>query len=266
MKSIFNAAYDCIICNDIDEKLTLTKDYFYAWQAGNLNLDDDLPLVSIQSPGQPSNLQLVAPIYVPKRKLHSEAGLMALLHAIAHIEFNAINLAWDAIYRFRDLPEQFYQDWLQVAAEEAQHFSLIRTQLQIMGAEYGELTAHNGLWEMAVETEQDVMLRMALVPRVLEARGLDATPKIISKLQQFKQDELVKILNIILHDEIGHVAKGSYWFNNLCKQRGLEPSTKFKQILMQHYRGQIRGPFNIEARLAAGFSSEELDELQQQQS
>lgn len=263
MESIFNAAYDCIICNDIDEKIALTKNYALAWQAGSLSLDDDLPPpVSIEFPGQPTNLQLVSPVSVPKRKLHSEAGLIALLHAIAHIEFNAINLAWDAIYRFRTLPKEFYQNWLQVAVEEAQHFSLIRTQLQALGGEYGQLTAHNGLWEMAVTTEQDVMLRMALVPRVLEARGLDATPKIIYKLQQLQQDKLVAVLNIILHDEIEHVAKGSYWFNYLCAQRGLEPRATFKHILMQHYRGQIRGPFNIEARLAAGFSRAELDELQ----
>ncbi|WP_353571824.1 ferritin-like domain-containing protein [Candidatus Albibeggiatoa sp. nov. BB20] len=250
------------MCCQIDEKVEKTQSYAKAWRENQLHIDHSQAPTSIPQAGRPDNLQLVAPKSVPKRKLHSTEGLAALLHAVAHIEFNAINLAWDAVYRFRNMPRDFYCNWIQVADEEALHFSMIRKPLLAMGYEYGDLPAHNGLWEMAVETEDDVMVRMALVPRVLEARGLDATPKIMKKLQQLKQDELVDILKVILHDEVGHVAIGTRWFNELCTQRDLEPEATFRTLLNLHYRGKIRGPFNIEARLKAGFSLAELDALE----
>jgi len=262
MNNIFDAAYECLMSCQIDEKVTKTQSYAQAWRDNQFNLQNQQPPVPIPQAGQPSTLQLVSPKFVPKRKLQSPEGLAALLHAVAHIEFNAINLAWDAVYRFREMPRDFYADWIQVADEEALHFSLIHEQLLAMGYEYGDLPAHNGLWEMAVETDMDVMVRMALVPRVLEARGLDATPKIMQKLQKLKQDKLVDILSIILRDEVGHVAIGTHWFNALCKQRGLEPQSTFRNLLNQYYRGKIRGPFNIEARLKAGFSQVELDALE----
>ncbi|MCV6639254.1 ferritin-like domain-containing protein [Candidatus Albibeggiatoa sp. nov. NOAA] len=250
------------MCCQIDEKVEKTKFYANAWREGQLLLDQTNPVVSIPQAGQPDNLELVEPKFVPKRKLQSTKGLAALLHAVAHIEFNAINLAWDAVYRFRDMPSEFYSNWIQVADEEALHFSMIREPLQAMGYDYGELPAHNGLWEMAVETEADVMVRMALVPRVLEARGLDATPKIMQKLQKLNQTELVDILKVILRDEVGHVAIGTRWFNELCAQRNLEPEQTFRDLLNLYYRGKIKGPFNIEARLKAGFSLDELDALE----
>ncbi len=263
MGSLFEAAYDVIMCCQINEKVEKTNSYAAAWRENRLILDSSqVAPVSIFQAGKPENLRLVAPKFVPKRKLQSEEGIAALLHAVAHIEFNAINLAWDAVYRFRDMPDAFYNDWIQVAHEEALHFTMVRKPLLLMGYDYGELPAHNGLWEMAVETETDVMVRMALVPRVLEARGLDATPKIMKKLQQFKQDKLVEILEVILHDEIGHVAIGTRWFNELCAQRHLEPQETFRRLLNQYYRGKIRGPFNIEARLRAGFSLDELNALE----
>ncbi|MEK7990836.1 MAG: ferritin-like domain-containing protein [Thiotrichaceae bacterium] len=262
MNNLFDAAYECIICCQIDEKVEKTQFYVKAWRENQLNINNSSPVLSIPQAGQPDKLQLVAPKFVPKRKLHTAEGLAALLHAVAHIEFNAINLAWDAVYRFRNMPPDFYSDWIQVAGEEALHFSMIRKPLLAMGYDYADLPAHNGLWEMAVETEADVMVRMALVPRVLEARGLDATPKIMNKLQQLKQNELVDILKVILHDEVGHVAIGTHWFNQLCAQRDLEPEETFRTLLNLHYRGKIRGPFNIEARLKAGFSLAELDALE----
>ncbi|EDN66011.1 conserved hypothetical protein [Beggiatoa sp. PS] len=213
-------------------------------------------------PGLPPTLHLVLPRQVPRRTLNTKAGQAALLHALAHIEFNAINLAWDAIYRFRDLPRAYYDDWIQVADEEALHFNLLHEQLQQLGYNYGDLEAHNGLWEMAVKTAEDVLARMALVPRILEARGLDATPPIINKAQAHGLHRLVEILQRILRDEIGHVAIGSRWFAYLCAERGLNPETTFYNEVKQYFTGSLKTSFNTEARLAAGFSQQELDYLE----
>lgn len=259
-KNLFEAAYRCLMATEISDKIQLSHETVAAWQAGKLGLEA-YPVQLISQAGQPARLNLVAPRAVPKRGLSSVAGKIALLHAVAHIEFNAINLAWDAVYRFQNMPLEFYADWVQVAAEEAYHFTLIHTRLQQHGVEYGDLPAHQGLWDMATDTAHDVLVRMALVPRVLEARGLDATPSIIHKLQQVGETALVEILAIILRDEIGHVAKGSYWFHWLCQQRGLEPETTFRQLLKQHFRGKLRGALNLEARLAAGFTAQELENL-----
>jgi uncharacterized ferritin-like protein (DUF455 family) len=259
-KNLFEAAYHCLLATEIADKIQISHETLTAWQAGNLSLES-YPVQAIPQAGQPARLNLVEPRAVPKRGLASVAGKIALLHAVAHIEFNAINLAWDAVYRFQNMPPEFYADWVQVAAEEAYHFNLIHAQLQHYGVEYGDLPAHQGLWDMATDTAHDVLVRMALVPRVLEARGLDATPSIIHKLQQAGETALVEILEIILRDEIGHVAKGSYWFHWLCQQRGLEPEITFRQLLKQHFRGKLRGALNLEARLAAGFTAKELENL-----
>lgn len=259
-ENLFEAAYRCLIATEIPDKIQLSHATVMAWQAGKLTRES-APVQLIAQAGQPARLILVTPHAVPKRGLSSVAGKIALLHAVAHIEFNAINLAWDAVYRFQNMPPEFYADWVQVAAEEVYHFNLIHTQLQHYGAEYGDLPAHQGLWDMAIDTAHDVLVRMALVPRVLEARGLDATPSIIHKLQQAGETALVEILEIILRDEIGHVAKGSYWFHWLCQQRGLEPEITFRQLLKQHFRGKLRGALNVEARLAAGFTAKELENL-----
>jgi uncharacterized ferritin-like protein (DUF455 family) len=259
--SVFEAAYRCLMANEIEEKLQASRAAVQAWSTGELNLEP-YPIEIIAQAGQPACLRLVVPRDVPKRKLSSPEGKIALLHAVAHIEFNAINLAWDAVYRFQQMPRAFYADWIKIAAEESYHFDLIRQALLQQGVDYGHLPAHNGLWEMATDTAHDVLVRMALVPRVLEARGLDATPSIIEKLQQVGETEWVEILKIILHDEIGHVATGSYWFHTLCAQRGLQPETTFRHLLQQYFRGKLRGILNIEARLTAGFSAIELQDLQ----
>ncbi len=186
---------------------------------------------------------------------------MRLAHAIAHIEFNAINLALDAVYRFRHMPRDFYADWLRVAAEESRHFLMLADYLAQHDAAYGDYDAHNGLWEMAVKTDHDVMVRMALVPRVLEARGLDVTPGMIEKLKKAGERQLVEILEIIHREEIGHVLIGSRWFRYACEQRGLSPRDVFTRLLNDHTKGIIQGPFDEESRLKAGFTEDEIEQL-----
>lgn len=248
---------------DIDQKLVGAQQLYAAWQQGDLLRDNepDFPVQTIAVPGRPAKPELVHPKYVKQRKLSTPEGRRALLHAVAHIEFNAINLALDAVYRFRELPDAYYGDWLQVAAEEAYHFSLLRARMQDFSCVYGGLPAHNGLWEQACKTDHDVLVRMALVPRVLEARGLDVTPGMMQRLREVDDAETVEILTIILRDEIGHVRIGSRWFHYCCAQRGLEPDATFRQLLRDNLPAPLRGPFYTEARLQAGFSAEELEQL-----
>ncbi|GAB4189280.1 MAG: ferritin-like domain-containing protein [Wenzhouxiangellaceae bacterium] len=212
-------------------------------------------------PGRPPRPLLVTPTQVPRRRLGSEAGRAALVHAVAHIEFNAINLALDAALRFPNMPAEYYHDWLSVAEDEARHFELLSARLADMHVAYGDLPAHNGLWEMAEATAHDPLLRMALVPRVLEARGLDVTPGMIERLQGAGDTATVSALRVILHEEERHVAIGSRWFVYLCEQRALPPEQTFIDLLETHYRGQIAGPFNLDARRRAGFSSAEMARL-----
>ena len=261
MSCLFDTAHQCILAADPDDKIHLTHQAVQAWQAGELVAMTTTPALAIATPGQPKHLRLVCPKDVPRRRLGTADGQAALLHALTHIEFNAINLAWDAVYRFRELPKDFYDDWIQVAEEESQHFVLLREELNNLGYDYGDLPAHNGLWETALDTADDPLTRMALVPRVLEARGLDATPPIIAKLQLHQLDTIAKILQIILRDEIGHVAAGSKWFVHLCEQRNLIPEHTFREVIHKQFKGRLKGVFNVEARLAAGFTQSELDTL-----
>lgn len=214
-----------------------------------------------QIPGRPNKPELVSPIAVKKRSMRSEEGRAALIHALTHIEFNAINLALDAIWRFSNMPAQYYADWLQVAAEEAYHFSLLNDHLKTLGYEYGSFAGHDALWEMVEKTKEDVLARMALVPRTMEARGLDACPAVRNKLAQAGDMKAAEIIDIILRDEIGHVAIGNTWFNWLCAQRKLDPIATFESLCERYKAPKLRGPFNIEARRKAGFSEEELNLL-----
>jgi uncharacterized ferritin-like protein (DUF455 family) len=212
-------------------------------------------------PGRPPRPELVAPQEVAQRSPFTREGLAALLHAIAHIEFNAINLALDALWRFPGMPLDFYRQWLQVAHEEAMHFGLLREHLGTLGHAYGDFPAHNGLWEMCVKTQHDITARMALVPRTLEARGLDATPLIQARLKQVNTPEAlraIEILDVILRDEIGHVAVGNRWYAWLCAQQGLEPVAHYRHLARLHAAPRLRGPFNVDARRSAGFSEEEI--------
>jgi len=212
-------------------------------------------------PGHPEKPELVSPLQVEKRSMRTAEGRAALIHALAHIEFNAINLALDAIWRFADMPENYYRDWLKVAVEEAYHFSLLNNHLQSIGYQYGDFSGHNSLWEMVDRTKDDVLARMALVPRTMEARGLDASPPLRNKLAQAGDIKAAEILDIILRDEIGHVAIGNHWFNWLCKQRKLEPIATFDSLCKQYSAPKLRPPFNLEARRLAGFSEAELMRL-----
>ena len=211
--------------------------------------------------GRPGRPEMVHPSRLPRRSLGSVEGRQALIHAVAHIEFNAINLGLDAALRFPGMPDDYYHDWLSVAADEARHFSMLSERLQELGLNYGDLPAHNGLWDMAEKTAHDPLVRMALVPRVLEARGLDVTPGMIEKLSAVGDTQTVALLEIILEEEEGHVAIGSRWFRYLCEQRGVQPESTFRSLLDDYFRGSLRGPFNLDARRRAGFSQVEIDRL-----
>lgn len=213
-------------------------------------------------PGRPALPRLVEPGAVPQRSPFTAEGRAALLHAIAHIEFNAINLALDAAWRFAGMPQAFYLDWLRVAREEAHHFSLLRAHLQTLGHDYGDFDAHDGLWIMTEKTGADIVARMALVPRTLEARGLDATPPIQAKLAKAGDARAVEILDIILRDEIGHVAIGNHWYRWLCEREGLDAVAHYGLLVQRYEAPRLRPPFNRAARQAAGFTEAEIDFLE----
>lgn len=212
-------------------------------------------------PGRPAQPPLIEPTRVPQRSPFTFEGRAALIHAICHIEFNAINLALDCVYRFRSQARAFHDDWIKVAAEEAYHFDLVCERLAALGFAYGDFPAHDGLWDMACRTAHDLLARMALVPRVLEARGLDATPPIMNKLRAAGDQASVAVLEIILRDEIGHVAIGDRWFRAQCAVRGLEPEATYVQLIDDFRAPRPQPPLHIEARLAAGFSAAELEHL-----
>ena len=232
------------------------------WREGGMQLDraQRLPQQDF-APGRPARPELIPPRLVQHRSMASAEGRAALIHALTHIEFNAVNLALDAIWRFDGMPPDYYTDWLQVAAEEALHFSLLDRHLQTLGYRYGDFPAHNSLWEMAEKTREDILARMALVPRTLEARGLDASPQMRAKLAQAGDRAAAEILDIILRDEIGHVAIGNRWYNFLCAQRALDPIAIYPELALRYKAPVLRGPFNLEARRAAGFSEAELSAL-----
>ncbi|MBI5461155.1 MAG: ferritin-like domain-containing protein [Gammaproteobacteria bacterium] len=259
---LYNAAHACLAESDPECKCTRTRETWVRVQSGELAIVPVLHGASLDAPGRPPRPELVSPRDLPKRRLTTVEGRAALLHALAHIEFNAINLAWDAVCRFAGMPEDFYRDWASVADEEAYHFRLLRERLRALDHGYGDFPAHNGLWAMALQTREDVLVRMALVPRVLEARGLDVTPGIMERLREAGDAESVAILEIILRDEIGHVAIGTRWFHYACAQRGLEPRATFRDLVREHMRGRIKGPFYRDARERAGFSAQELDDLE----
>jgi len=233
----------------------------YHHQRIDLDVSADLSSQGLILPGRPPKPELVPPLTVPKRKMDTLQGRLSLLHSLAHIEFNAMNLALDAIWRFANMPAQYYVDWLKVAKEEAYHFSLIESHLQSVGVAYGDFPAHNSLWEMVERTTDAVIARMALVPRTMEARGLDAVPAIRDRFKQIKDQQVVEILEIILRDEVGHVLIGNQWFNFLCTKKNLSPITTYKELARQYRAPTLRGPFNIEARKQAGFTAEELSLL-----
>lgn len=258
------AALHWLIECDAMRKAAGVRRLVQAWAAGEIGLDADA-IVSVApvSPGHPPKPELVSPLTVKRRAMNTSEGRAAMVHALVHIEFNAINLALDALWRFPEMPREYYADWLRVADEEALHFTLLAEHLQMQGFAYGDFSAHNGLWNMAVRTQHDLLARMALLPRTMEARGLDVTPGTKAKLVQAGDREIAPILDLVLRDEIGHVAIGNRWFNYLCHLRGLAPEATYVDLVTQYNAVPRRGPLNLEARRAAGFSETELATIQQ---
>lgn len=261
LRDVFSLAQSCIEATSVTHKISCSQTAAALVAENRVSFDAAAAPVPIRQPGRPENPRLVDARAVPRRRLGSDAGRAALIHAVAHIEFNAIDLAWDAVYRFHHMPVAYYRNWASVAADETRHFSMLQARLKELGHAYGDFDAHNGLWEMAVKTADSCLARMALVPRVLEARGLDATPPMIERLRSVGDDRTADILEIILCDEVGHVAIGSHWFAWCCARAGALSEPTFAALIGQHAVGALRPPLNYSARVAAGFSLAELMRL-----
>ena len=263
MTELRQAALEILAITDAQIKVGRVSQLFDEHQAQRITLNslEVLSEQNLELPGRPSKPELIPPLQVPKRKMDTVEGRVSLLHSLAHIEFNAINLALDAIWRFSDMPQQYYEDWLKVAKEESYHFTIVNEYIQSFGFTYGDFPAHNSLWEMVERTKDAVIARMALVPRTMEARGLDAVPMIRDRFKQIKEARAVEILEIILRDEVGHVAIGNQWFNFLCQKDNLSPISAYRDLARKYCAPKLRGPFNLEARRRAGFSEEELSLL-----
>lgn len=259
MTGVFNSIADAIALGDPAAKCEAVE-ALYAEHRPDFR-DRRSPVDPIGEPGRPARPKLVDPSDLPRRRLGRRGGRSAFIHAIAHIEFNAINLALDAAYRFRDMPERFTLEWLSVAADEARHFRMLDERLHELGHRYGDFPAHDGLWEMARRTAHSCLARMALVPRVLEARGLDVTPGMIARFRSAGDERTVAILEVILEEEVRHVAVGSEWFRQCCRHAEVEPLPTFLDLL-DTYFGKPRAPFNVDARLLAGFTREEIAALE----
>ena len=262
-ENLFTCARQCLDCAQPVLKCRMTGLAAAALKSGQLSVVSETDPEPIGVPGRPRLPRLVPPRDLPRRRLGSTLGRATLLHALAHIEFNAINIALDAVYRFRQMPAGFRSDWLLVASEEARHFQLLQAELLRRGSYYGACLAHRGLWDMVCQTRDNVLHRMALVPRVMEARGLDVTPAMITRFRQFGDLAAIDIMEVIYRDEIGHVRIGNYWFNQLCEQQNLDAEATFRELVDSYMGGKLRGPFNRPARLEAGFRRQELDALEQ---
>ena len=262
MAELYRALEAAILCPEPARKCALAESIRAAWRDGRLRLEPASSILAIDDPGRPTSPALVDPRRLERRSSATAEGRIRLLHAVAHIEFNAINIALDAVYRFRELPRDYIGDWLDVAADEARHFKLLASELLRRGSGYGCYPAHAGLWDMVCRTRASALERMALVPRVMEARGLDVTPGMIDKFRQAGDDAAVAILEVIYRDEIVHVRIGDRWYRHCCAERGVDPETTFRELVTSHLGGPLRGPFNWPARLEAGFEAAELEALE----
>ncbi|MEX6723141.1 ferritin-like domain-containing protein [Parapedomonas caeni] len=254
-RSIAGAAVNVLMTAGAADKAALSRRHAAAWRAGALTAAFDVQ--PPDRPARPARPELLPPNRMPKRgKAGSEAARFALLHALAHIELNAIDLAWDMVARFGDgMPRAFVDDWVKVADDEALHFSLLAERLAVLGGGYGDLPAHDGLWDAARATRETLLGRLAIVPMVLEARGLDVTPQTIERLRKAGDDESAAILERIYTDEITHVAAGVRWFNHLCESADGDSQAMFHAAVRQFFRGDLKPPFNDSARLQAGMMS-----------
>jgi uncharacterized ferritin-like protein (DUF455 family) len=252
-------ALQCLLEADPAVKAAAVASLAQACREGAYVLDSAARIEAPSAiPGRPLRPQLVPPRQVGRRSMATPEGRAMLVHALAHIEFNAVNLALDAVWRFPGLPDDYYTDWLRVADEEALHFTMLARHLATLGHAYGDFAAHDSLWEMVANTSGDVLARMALVPRTLEARGLDAIPPLRAKLAQAGDLAAAQILDVLLRDEVGHVDIGNRWYVYLCRQRGLEPVATYDALSVQYRAPVPKGPFNVEGRRAAGFTDVEL--------
>ena len=260
MQELRHEALRLLALTDPDQKRDGVMALYQRFMNGQVVVDVNLVLSENHQviPGRPQRPLLVNPAQVQRRSMHTLEGRAVLIHALAHIEFNAINLALDAVWRFAAMPNQYYADWLQIAKEEAYHFDLLHRHLQALGYYYGDFPAHNSLWEMVQKTIDSPLARMALVPRTMEARGLDALPPILDRLVQVKDQAAVDILEIIYCDEIGHVQIGNRWFNYLCQLEKLDPVATYAELAKKYRAPKIKGPLNIKARKEAGFTDDEL--------
>lgn len=251
------------------DKAALAREAARLWHTGTLPLRPAtgvLP-VPLRRPARPDRPELLAPNRMPRRAAHGARGRFALLHAVAHIELNAIDLAFDMVARFAgedvpwDLPRAFFDDWVRVGGEEARHFTLLEERLGALGGGYGDLPAHDGLWEAAADTAHDLLARLAVVPMVLEARGLDVTPGMIERLARAGDTDSAQVLRVIYEEEKDHVAVGARWFHALCAAGGIEPQARFQALVRRHFRGRLKPPFNEPARTAAGLPAAFYDPM-----
>jgi uncharacterized ferritin-like protein (DUF455 family) len=262
MKNLYQLTKDSFLTKDPIEKVDLTVQLAGQWFSDKLEWKDGAPPQLLNHPGRLDKPEIVLPKDLVKRKLSSEVGRAALIHSLAHIELTAVNLALDTIYRYRDMPKEYYDDWVQCAQEEAGHFMMLRERLKEMGYDYGSFTAHNELWKMAVTTADDLMDRMGVVHRAFEARALDVIPGSLIKFEKLNDKKMIKALTIICNDEIGHVNSGTRWFHYRCKQEKVDPDQTFFKLLEKYMGKSLAGPFNREARIKAGFSEQEMDYLE----
>lgn len=256
IKSLRGGATQAVLSADLDLKTELAQETARRWFARTLSLRSPLDPPLPDRPGRPDKPELVPPKNMEKRSLHTLKGRIALLHALAHIELNAVDLALDIVARFttEGVPHSFFDGWMQVAFEEAKHFRMIRDRLRELGAEYGDLPAHDGLWQAAHSTRNDLTARLAVVPLILEARGLDVTPVLQAKMRETGDTTSADILDVIYNDEKGHVAVGAKWFRFLCAREKKDPSATFKELVRVNFRGPLKAPFNDVARAEAGLT------------
>ncbi|MDF1607489.1 ferritin-like domain-containing protein [Hoeflea sp. YIM 152468] len=256
LRSLRDGAARAIRARDLDDKTALTQEVARRWHNRRLSLRSPLDSLAPVRPGRPDRPDLVPPTQVKRRSLHSQRGRIALLHAIAHIELNAMDLALDIVARFATapMPQSFFDGWMQVAFEEAKHFKLVRQRLHALGADYGDLPAHDGLWQAAHDTRNDLTARLAVVPLILEARGLDVTPSLLIKMREVGDEETAAVLEVIYEDEKKHVAIGAKWFRFICARQGKDPAEVFRLLVRANFRGGLKPPFNDLARAAAGLT------------
>ncbi len=258
MQNLYQQGKACFLLADPDEKLAKTLELVSAWKSGGLEWLEGEPPLRLDQPGRLARPEIVVPSELNKRNMRSVEGRASLIHSMAHIELTAVNLAWDSVYRYRDMPRQFYDDWVIAAGEESVHFFALRDRLRELGYDYGDFPAHDGIWKMALSTADDLMHRMGIVHRVFEARALDVVPRTIEKFNRKGDKAMVDTLTMIANDEVGHVSAATRWFRYRCEQEGLDSDKSFFDLLARYMKGPLKGPFNREIRIKAGFSENEI--------